>query len=42
MSTQAASMNSSMDLDTCSSEPIHIPGAIQDHGYLLVVDESTG
>ena len=27
-------------LDNCAKEPIHIPGAIQPHGYLLVVDEN--
>lgn len=26
-------------LDNCAREPIHIPGAIQPHGYLLVVDD---
>jgi chemotaxis family two-component system sensor kinase Cph1 len=29
------------DLATCESEPIHIPGAIQPHGLLLVVDPLT-
>jgi light-regulated signal transduction histidine kinase (bacteriophytochrome) len=28
-----------VDLDACASEPIHIPGAIQQHGTLLVLDE---
>ena len=27
-------------LANCSAEPIHIPGAIQPHGWLLVIDES--
>lgn len=26
------------DLDTCAREPIHVPGAIQPHGSLLVLD----
>src|SRR5580692_5624738 len=26
------------DLTTCDREPIHIPGSIQPHGVLLVVD----
>lgn len=29
------------DLDTCAREPIHIPGAIQPHGALLVADRTT-
>ncbi|RYZ60552.1 MAG: GAF domain-containing protein [Proteobacteria bacterium] len=28
-------------LDDCSQEPIHIPGAIQPHGYLFVINEKT-
>ena len=28
-----------VDLDTCAREPIHIPGAIQPHGVLLVLQE---
>lgn len=27
-------------VDNCAKEPIHIPGSIQPHGYLLVVDDS--
>ncbi len=30
------------DLETCSREPIHIPGAIQPHGVLLAFGESDG
>src|SRR5690606_4591575 len=30
------------DLDTCAREPIHIPGSIQPHGILLVIDPATG
>ena len=29
------------DLSTCDREPIHIPGSIQPHGVLLVVDRET-
>lgn len=29
-------------LTSCDREPIHIPGAIQPHGLLLIVDPSTG
>lgn len=31
-----------VDLDTCEAEPIHIPGAIQPHGVLLAVDDTSG
>ena len=27
-----------VDLDSCSDEPIHIPGSIQPHGFLLFMD----
>src|SRR4051794_14635352 len=30
-----------VDLSTCDREPIHIPGSIQPHGVLLVLDEPT-
>jgi len=30
-----------VDLTGCDREPIHVPGAIQGHGLLLVVDDST-
>ncbi len=30
------------DLTTCDREPIHIPGSIQPHGILLVLDRRTG
>lgn len=30
------------DLDECAREPIHIPGAIQPHGVLLVIDAADG
>jgi chemotaxis family two-component system sensor kinase Cph1 len=29
------------DLTTCDREPIHIPGSIQPHGVLLVVDRQS-
>lgn len=29
-----------LDLTECDREPIHIPGAIQPHGYLFVVSET--
>lgn len=31
-----------VDLSNCSREPIHIPGSIQPHGAMLVVDAGTG
>ena len=33
--------NFEVTLDNCHKEPIHIPGSIQSHGYLLVVDPAT-
>lgn len=30
-----------VSLDNCHKEPIHIPGSIQPHGFLLVVDPET-
>lgn len=30
-----------LDMDACAREPIHIPGTIQPHGTLLVLDPST-
>ena len=33
--------NFEVTLDNCHKEPIHIPGSIQPHGYLLVVDPAT-
>jgi len=35
-------MNVPVDLTNCDREPIHIPGSIQPHGLLLVVDAGTG
>jgi two-component system, chemotaxis family, sensor kinase Cph1 len=34
-------MNAQVDLTNCDQEPIHIPGAIQPHGALLVLDCDT-
>lgn len=31
-----------LDLTACDREPIHIPGAIQPHGLLLIADRATG
>lgn len=31
----------SVDLDACAREPIHIPGSIQPHGVMLVADRTT-
>jgi chemotaxis family two-component system sensor kinase Cph1 len=36
-----AASPSAVDLDACAAEPIRIPGAIQPHGALLVVDPQT-
>ena len=33
--------NTSVTVENCADEPIHIPGAIQPHGLLLVLEEST-
>ena len=38
--TTAAPTNLASDLTSCDQEPIHIPGAIQPHGVLLVLDEA--
>jgi light-regulated signal transduction histidine kinase (bacteriophytochrome) len=40
--TDAAIRFGEVDLTTCDREPIHIPGSIQPHGVLLVVDRDTG
>jgi len=32
----------SVDLTNCDKEPIHIPGKVQSHGFLIAVDKSTG
>jgi chemotaxis family two-component system sensor kinase Cph1 len=35
-------VRNSPDLSACEREPIHVPGSIQPHGFLLVVDQTTG
>ncbi|SEM73132.1 Bacteriophytochrome (light-regulated signal transduction histidine kinase) [Stigmatella aurantiaca] len=39
MSTELARSSPEVDLSNCDREPIHIPGAIQPHGVLLVLSE---
>jgi light-regulated signal transduction histidine kinase (bacteriophytochrome) len=39
--TQAVVKFGEADLTTCDREPIHIPGSIQPHGVLLVMDRQT-
>jgi light-regulated signal transduction histidine kinase (bacteriophytochrome) len=39
MSTNTPGERPSVDIDQCDKEPIHIPGAIQPHGVLLVLSE---
>ena len=34
-------MFSAADLETCDREPIHIPGGIQPHGFLMAADPAT-
>jgi light-regulated signal transduction histidine kinase (bacteriophytochrome) len=36
----ASSANGAVDLSNCAREPIHIPGKIQPHGLLLVLEEA--
>lgn len=33
--------NFEVSLDNCHKEPIHIPGSIQSHGYILIIDPAT-
>ena len=33
--------SSPIDLSNCDREPIHVPGSIQPHGALLVLNETT-
>ena len=40
MSTVNILPTQSIDLSNCDKEPIHIPGKIQSHGYLLVLSET--
>ncbi|MBN9483781.1 MAG: hypothetical protein BGO70_09265 [Bacteroidetes bacterium 43-93] len=30
-----------VNIDNCESEPIHVPGSIQPHGFLLAIDKNT-
>ncbi|MDY7226113.1 ATP-binding protein [Hyalangium rubrum] len=39
MKTDAARVGQIVDLTNCDKEPIHIPGAVQPHGVLLVLRE---
>ena len=35
----SAQNNSVTTIQNCADEPIHIPGSIQPHGFILVIDE---
>lgn len=39
MSTNDFATNQEVDLSSCDREPIHIPGRIQPHGFMLVLQE---
>ena len=41
MATRTIATDPEHDITACDREPIHIPGAIQPHGLLLVVDPDT-
>lgn len=41
MSSDLNSTRPSVDLTNCDREPIHVPGSIQPHGVLLVLDEAS-
>ena len=41
MNVSGHSPSSPVDITTCDREPIHIPGAIQPHGFLLGLDATT-
>src|ERR1700761_4721382 len=32
-------MNFTVDLSNCDKEPIHIPGQVQSHGFLIAIDK---
>jgi chemotaxis family two-component system sensor kinase Cph1 len=38
----AVTNDQAVDISNCDKEPIHIPGSIQPHGLMLVVDRTTG
>ncbi len=40
--TASSTTDVGLDLTVCDREPIHIPGAIQPHGLLLVADAASG
>ncbi|PNY79585.1 cyanobacterial phytochrome A [Deinococcus koreensis] len=42
MGAQVRLGSQTVDLTSCDREPIHIPGYVQPHGFLLVVDEASG
>ena len=37
-----AALHPTINLSHCDREPIHIPGSVKPHGFLLVVDPGTG
>ena len=41
MATRPVATDPEQDITACDREPIHIPGAIQPHGLLLVADAAT-
>ncbi|WP_347091865.1 histidine kinase dimerization/phosphoacceptor domain -containing protein [Sphingomonas parapaucimobilis] len=41
MATRSVATDPNLDITACDREPIHIPGAVQPHGLLLVVDATT-
>ena len=41
MATRPVATDPNLDITACDREPIHIPGAVQPHGLLLVVDATT-
>lgn len=41
MASRGAQTDPALDLTACDREPIHIPGAVQPHGYLLVAYPDT-
>ncbi len=42
MSTALPNPADARDLTACDREPIHVPGSIQAHGHLLIVDPGDG
>ena len=33
--------DTALDLDACAREPIHVPEAVQPHGFVMVLDRAT-